>query len=68
MIAADTVPGAVGAAGGAAAMEGGGFPMMGAPGLGGNQDQDGRQRQTWMNEDGDIWGEDSGRRVPPVIG
>jgi len=59
--------GAVGAGDGAVAAEGGMFPpYMGAPGAVG-RDQDGRSRQTWMNEDPDIWN-DADRGVPPVIG
>jgi uncharacterized protein YukE len=56
-----------GGAGGAAAEDGAGFPMMGA-GAGGRRDGSDRQRQAWMHEDPDIWGEEADRRVPPVIG
>lgn len=59
-------PGGAGGSG-AAGEEAGGFPMMGG-GAGGRRDGSDRQRQAWMLEDPDIWGEDADRRVPPVIG
>jgi hypothetical protein len=59
-------PGGAGASG-AAAEDSGGFPMMGG-GAGGQRSGNDRQRQAWMQEDADIWGEEADRRVPPVIG
>lgn len=47
--------------------DGGGFPMMGG-GAGGRRDGKDRQRQAWMQEDPDVWGEEAGRSVPPVLG
>lgn len=66
---ADGAAGFPGGAGGsgAAGEEAGGFPMMGG-GAGGRRDGSDRQRQAWMLEDPDIWGEEADRRVPPVIG
>jgi uncharacterized protein YukE len=57
-----------GSAYGAGATDSGeGFPMMGG-GLGGGQRNNSeRQRQSWMQEDADIW-DNSDRDVPPVIG
>jgi uncharacterized protein YukE len=55
-----------GGSSGAGADDGMGFPMMGG-GSGGRRDGSERQRQAWMEEDADIWGDDDSR-VPPVIG
>jgi len=59
-------PGGAGASS-AAAEEDGGFPMMGG-GAGGRRAGSDRQRQAWMQEDADIWGDEADRGVPPVIG
>ncbi|MER7753276.1 hypothetical protein [Kitasatospora sp. NPDC097643] len=49
---------------------GGGMPMMAPPmagGMGGGQGEKGRQRTTWLAEDEEVWGTDTGA-VSGVIG
>jgi hypothetical protein len=67
LVSGGSVGGAAGEFGATGTAEGGMFPpLTGGAGLG-NQDQNGRARQAWLNEDVDIWA-DSEHGVPPVIG
>lgn len=55
---------------GAGGMRGGMMPMMGgmgAGGMGGNEGGQNEQRNTWLEEDEDVWGADDDA-PPPVIG
>jgi len=57
--------GAAGARGGAAGQgRGGASPMMGGQGTGQQEEQ--RERSTWLTEDDDVWGGD-GQVAPPLI-